>query len=147
MSLSRIGKYWILDDERQLVETDMMTWARWFETAERHVALTETQLFRISTVFLGFDQSFSERGPPILFETMVFERQPHLRRWFDGTLRESFEDLEQLRYSSWDDAELNHWIIVRRYLKLEAESGPQIRKIKSKKTEQEQEVNQPIEEN
>jgi hypothetical protein len=31
----------------------------------------------ISTVWIGIDHNFSEVGPPLIFETMVFNRTPH----------------------------------------------------------------------
>jgi hypothetical protein len=52
---------------------DFLIWAMEFETADRHVAVTITPYKeRLSTVFLGLDHSFSETGPPILFESMLF---------------------------------------------------------------------------
>lgn len=50
---------------------DLLEWARWFETAERHIGDTTIGDSRISTVFIGIDHSFGY-GPPLLFETMVF---------------------------------------------------------------------------
>jgi hypothetical protein len=52
---------------------DIRQWARWFAKAPRHVE--DTRLpngLRVSTVFLGLDHNFSGKGPPSLFETMVF---------------------------------------------------------------------------
>jgi hypothetical protein len=52
-------------------EPDVMRWARWFETADRHVARTELPNdVTVSTVFLGLDHSFGR--DPQLFETMIF---------------------------------------------------------------------------
>jgi len=47
---------------------------------------------RVSTVFLHMDHSFNG-GPPLLFETMVF-----------GGLH----DNHQVRYTSWEEAEIGH---------------------------------------
>ncbi len=47
----------------------------------------------ISSVFLGFDHSFCEGEPPILFETMIFGGE------FDGY---------QTRYTSYDDCVKGH---------------------------------------
>ena len=33
----------------------------------------------ISTVWLGLDHSFANRGTPVIFETMVFENRTHLK--------------------------------------------------------------------
>lgn len=79
------------------VKVDLMTWATWFEKAERHVAETgirdrlSTKPY-ISTVFLGLDHSFGD-GPPLLFETMIFGGE---------------HDQWQERCSTWDEAEAMH---------------------------------------
>ncbi len=85
------GRY-ILDAHGEPVRCDdLATWARWFETPRvRHVAedLDEgdpTKTIRVSTVFLALDHNFSGKGPPVLWETMVF----------GGAL-----DSEQRRYTS-----------------------------------------------
>ena len=86
------GKYILEGKTPKLVE-DVLEWARWYETADRHVA--ETVLpnsVRVSTVFLGLDHSFSD-GEPILFETMIFGGE---------------HDEYQERYSTWEEAEAGH---------------------------------------
>ncbi len=92
---------YILEGHTPVVVTDIRTWARWFETADRGVARTEKNGVTVSTVFLGLDHSFGS-GPPLLFETMVF----------GGKL-----DQEQERYSTWDEAEAGHKSMVRRAIK------------------------------
>jgi len=92
--------YYILDPERRVVPANLMTWARWFENANRRVDWTQvTSEVTVSTVFLGIDHRWSGKGPPILFETMIF----------GGPL-----DQYQWRYSSWDDAEAGHKAAVRK---------------------------------
>jgi hypothetical protein len=93
------GDKYILNGHRPISEPDLMKWARWFETADRHVARTMIGDVRVSTVFLGLDHSFDPKGPPLLFETMVF----------GGPL-----DGEQDRYSTWQEAEKGHAAIVKR---------------------------------
>lgn len=101
-------------DGHKAVPVDLMTWAEWFEKAERHVAKTNIgvpiwkyylgkllkikkwQPIYISTVFLGLDHSFGS-GPPLLFETMVF----------GGPL-----DQEMDRYTTWEEAEIGHKVMV-----------------------------------
>ena len=82
------------------IESDLMTWGKWFETADRHVAKFEDKDIFISTVFLGIDHSFGD-GPPVLFETMVF----------GGEL-----DEEMNRYTTWEDAEKGHEEMVKRVM-------------------------------
>jgi hypothetical protein len=92
--------YYILDADNHAVKVDMWTWAQWFETANRGVGYTEiTSEIRVSTVFLGFDHRFWGKGPPILFETLIF----------GGPL-----DGEGDRYSSHDDAETGHAMFVKK---------------------------------
>lgn len=69
-----INKY-ILVGQTPVPEPDTLTWARWYEKNDRHVAMTRVlDIAVVSTVFLGFDHNyFPWRGnPPLLFETMVF---------------------------------------------------------------------------
>lgn len=50
---------------------DLLRWARWIETADRHVGKDQIGDVKVSTVFLGLDHSFGN-GPPLLLETMIF---------------------------------------------------------------------------
>jgi hypothetical protein len=128
--MSRGGHY-ILDAEHRPRPASLEEWARWFGAADRHVASTETELFWISTVFLGNDHQFG-KGPPILFETMVFDRHSHLAPDRRGKMRPVRGDLDCWRYSSWDDAEAGHHAVVKRYLKKEADALAQLGKAKQR---------------
>jgi len=65
-------QHYILDEKgAPVAEPDLMTWARWFEKAERHVGNETIGDSEISTVFLGLDHAFGG-GAPVLWETMVF---------------------------------------------------------------------------
>ncbi len=78
---------------KEIVEcNDILKWGKWFQDADRHVAKTEKDDIRVSTVFLGIDHSFGE-GKPLLFETMIFGGK---------------HDEEQWRYSTWEEAEKGH---------------------------------------
>lgn len=81
------------DGHTPILTDDLMEWAQWFETAERHVNDTTIGDVRVSTVFLGLDHNFSGEGEPVLFETMIF----------GGPMTE-----EQMRYSTWEQAALGH---------------------------------------
>ncbi len=89
---------YILINKKPVAEPDLLAWAGWFETAERHVAKDQLGDVKVSTVFLGVDHSFGH-GPPLLFETMVF----------GGSL-----DQEMNRYSTWEQAEAGHREMLRR---------------------------------
>lgn len=83
---------YILNGKEPVIEPDLIKWSSWFETAERHVKLTEPeQGVKVSTVFLGLDHGFD--GEVFLFETMVFGGE------YDGYCE---------RYSTWDEAEKGH---------------------------------------
>jgi hypothetical protein len=89
-------RQYILVGHQPVICRDLLTWARWFETADRHVRLTEQGDVMVSTVFLGLDHSFSG-DEAILFETMVFAAD------HGGQME---------RYSTWDEAEAGHarWV-------------------------------------
>jgi hypothetical protein len=78
--------------------SDILQWENWFEKADRHVAKDTIGNVEVSTVFIGIDQAF-DAGPPLLFETMVF----------NGPL-----DQECERYSTWDEAEAGHKAMLER---------------------------------
>lgn len=96
---------------------DLLKWARWFEhPGRRRVAETFlTDGTWVSTIFLGIDHShlrfFGLRHPhvPILFETMVFPHPDAKRDEGRG------EDIDQDRYSTWDEAEKGHVEMVARW--------------------------------
>jgi hypothetical protein len=93
--------HYILDENHNVVKATLMEWAQFFERIEnRTVAWTQVNSeITVSTVFLGIDHRFSGKGPPILFETMVF-----------GGERDQYTT----RYCSWDDAETGHKVLVER---------------------------------
>ena len=69
----------------------------WVEPDDRRVARDVFGDVTVSTVFLRIDHSFSDEGPPILFETMIF-CGPH--------------DEKQWRYATWDEAVEGHQAAV-----------------------------------
>lgn len=82
----------------EAVEVDLMTWAKSFLSTDRHVGKTTIGDVDVSTVFIGGDHNWDD-GPPLLFETMVF----------GGPL-----DQEQERYTTWEEAETGHALMVER---------------------------------
>jgi len=83
---------------------DPLEWARWFEKADRRVALTELAHCRVSTVFLGVDHSWRAYGPPVLWETMAFASGD----WTDMEREGVFN-----RYTSLEAAKAGHEDAVR----------------------------------
>lgn len=78
---------------------------------------------RVSTVWLGNDHSYGWGGPPIIFETMCFERR---RSWLEPVTFEGVDGIERTmagrwtnrsvddffdRYSTWKQAQQGHWRI------------------------------------
>lgn len=86
---------------KEVIPCSLWEWAYYFENNKRHVADTYIRGIRISTIFLGLDHNFSDAGPPLLFETMVF--MP------DGY------DIGQWRYSTYEEAEEAHKQIVAQF--------------------------------
>jgi hypothetical protein len=90
-----------LDGHTPVPAEEVKTWSKWFDEADRRVAKTilEGGVF-VSTVFLGVDHSWGGFGPPILFETMVFDPgKPELEQCLEDYTR---------RYTTWEEAEAGH---------------------------------------
>lgn len=73
---------YILDDDGRPVPCpDTVQWGHWMERAKRDRITVVAQdrdegpdgvEVLVSTVFLGMDHNFSDKGPPVLWETLVF---------------------------------------------------------------------------
>ena len=64
---------YILDEnDNPILEPDLMKWANSVGKQNRFVAEDTIGDANISTMFLGLDHNYSQSGPPILWETMVF---------------------------------------------------------------------------
>jgi hypothetical protein len=98
-----LGLY-ILDEHGSPVPCSSSdAWALWREHARRDGSLwagrDDVGRFRISTVFLGLDHSFGVDGPPVLWETAIFDA--------------TSDDVEIVRrYTSRADAEAGHAVAV-----------------------------------
>ena len=89
---------YILNGHEVVKCSDLMQWAKWFESADRIVAKDTVGDSDISTVFLGLDHQFGD-GPLLLFETLVF----------GGNLSNEMD-----RYSTWDEAVSGHNTMIER---------------------------------
>lgn len=97
-----MSRYYVLNDRLPIPCANLKAWSEQFERIDRRtVAKTVVGGTLVSTVFLGIDHNFSETGPPVLFETMVFG---------DGETCD--DDLGQWRYCTWDEAEEGHRAVV-----------------------------------
>lgn len=88
---------------------DIITWGRWFESSERIVRQEWIGNIWVSTVFLGLDHNFSDRGPPVLWETMCFSN----RKAFNQ------DNCMDRCAGSWEQAEAMHEEIVRKACEIE----------------------------
>jgi hypothetical protein len=98
------GTYVLNDKHEAVFEEDAAKWSGWMETERNRRRVGETYIgdTRVSTAFLGLDHAFGG-GVPMLFETMVFEKNISL---------ESFME----RCSTWDEAGVQHVITCIRVL-------------------------------
>jgi hypothetical protein len=86
--------HYLLTKDRQVVAcADLQEWAIAWGTASNQIARTVLGTAVVSTVFLGLDHSFTG-GPPVLFETMIFDK---------GRPR-----AYQVRYCTIEEAESGH---------------------------------------
>jgi hypothetical protein len=90
-------------------------WGQFMEGDKRLVARTGNDTKWVSTVFLGLDHHFLWGGPPLVFETMAFINEGRTIKLGDSEMPVA-EPLDQARYSSWDDAEIGHQALVRKWL-------------------------------
>lgn len=100
---------WYILEGKTPVPTDVITAGKWMqdEGEKRRVDYTNIgDEVEVSTVFLGIDHRWDDKGPPLLFETLVF----------GGRL-----DGEMNRYATWDEAERGHVDMVRQVVDAEGE--------------------------
>lgn len=90
--LPKCLRFYVLDDEHQ--PHRVTTYEDWFN-GRNHVKVSRDTIgvVDISTVFLGMDHSYGDRGPAVLFETMIF-----------GGAHDGW----QRRCSTWDEATILH---------------------------------------
>ena len=97
------GKYVLNSRKEPVVCDDLDLWAATFKDNQIVKQETVTELGGlwspfthpwVSTVFLGLDHNFSDKGPPIVFETMIF-----------GGV---YNQKSQWRYATWEEAMKGH---------------------------------------
>ena len=95
-------RFYILDKDKNVIGTnDVNKWGEFFESAGRILAQDEIGDHLVSTVFIGIDHNFSDSGPPIVFETMVFKRDK-------SNLGSLGKDVYQSRCATWAEAVAMH---------------------------------------
>ncbi len=108
---------YILNGHEPVACPDLVEWARWMKANKYQprslnsegmdpCRVGSTRILDkggeavwVSTVFLGIDHAFTDKVPPILFETLVF----------GGDLGGEIE-----RYATWEEAEAGHNAMVAR---------------------------------
>lgn len=91
---------------------DVILWARLFEDMEyRRVAMDWVGELWVSTVWLGLDHNMWLEGPPLIFETMIFEDNKKYMP-LDGKHFTRMNGIDQLRYSTLEQAENGHREVV-----------------------------------
>lgn len=71
----RNDKYILDANGKPVPEPNLLKWGRWFQERDKARKVARTDIAEgvfVSTIFLGLDHNWSEDGPPILWETMVF---------------------------------------------------------------------------
>jgi len=94
--------YYVLRNRTPVPVHNPLEWARAFETGDRRVALDvieqpDADPVTVSTVFIGVDHNWSPKGPPLVFESLVF----------GGPL-----EGHMYRYSTWEKAAAGHKILT-----------------------------------
>jgi hypothetical protein len=102
--------YYMEIDGKVVSTPDVKTWALWNDTNDRRVARDEIGPYVVSTVFLGLDHSFGGEGPPVLYETMVFGRDPYMNR--------DFLERDMARYHTREEALAGHQQMVDRWTQM-----------------------------
>jgi hypothetical protein len=78
------NKYILNEQGVPVVEPDLFKWGKWFQDSfdQRRVKQEMVGDLKVSTVFLGLDHSRG-KGPPALWETMVFAKGSSMHLDFD----------------------------------------------------------------
>lgn len=82
---------------------ELMEWAAIFERRSNEnedewvIGRTEVEGAEVSTVWMGIDHNFSDDGPPLIFETMVFGDSEYAEyQWRYSTEEEAREGHERV---------------------------------------------------
>ena len=91
-----IGKRYILLNKQPHLEENLDIWRQWIGNPNhRNVKQYKKHGLHVSTIFLGLDRNSSNMGPPILFETMLFDDKSGVEKG-------------QWRFATWDKAVAHH---------------------------------------
>lgn len=99
--MNNYGKKYFLNPDHTYRECSLMEWGNQLETIDVHVAEDEINDCWVSTVWVGLDHKMQNwfGGPPLVFETMVFDKTGN--------------DNYCKRYSTWEEAEEGHQLAIK----------------------------------
>lgn len=109
------GQYILDADGSPQPAPNLLAWGIWMQTGNRRVAEDDCDGWRVSTVFLGLDNSFSPGAAPVLFETMVFG--------------EDCEGGDCLRYTTRNLALAGHCAIVQALQANQNQAGAEVKQL------------------
>lgn len=92
--------HYVLRGKEVVPIKDVIEWARSFERSKRIIQQDDLKYVQVSTVFLGLDYNWSDEGPPLVFESMVFPGEREVQR-----------------YATWDEAYDGHQELVKKWSK------------------------------
>jgi len=95
--------YYDMNDHSLKGDDSVKIWSLQYKSDKsRVVGQQHTWLgFYVSTVWLGIDHNYLDKGPPLIYETMVFFK--------------SWTDLDCERYSTREEAKVGHEIMVKKW--------------------------------
>src|SRR5262245_47620101 len=113
------NRHYILKNKIPVEAKNLEEWAEWFgkpDENDRIVKQEHVGPYWISTVFLSLDHNWSRKGPPVLWETMVFKANPNAGKTiqFGGIAMKEVERIEEVDFpmtrcsGSWEQAEAMH---------------------------------------
>jgi len=111
----------VLTEDGEVQPCDFMTWAYWLEAdqgGQRQRIVAQEDLphgYRISTIFIGLNHSYF-KGPPLWFETMVFEPPTNVPSPITGKIYKLGPEVFQDRYTTLEEARSGHEIIKAKWL-------------------------------
>ena len=87
-----MSDYYTLNGKQVVPAANVHDWSKMFGSRNRIVAKEYVGDMHVSTVFLGLDHRYGGEGPPLVFETMIFN---------------GIEEYQE-RCSTWAEAEIIH---------------------------------------
>ena len=115
-----MNRYILVDKEPVIVE-DLFEWAKWYETADRSLALASVKQVQVSTAFLALP-AINWDPRILLFETMLFQQSNDKRIGVYEPTEHTEHIATRVQYETYDEAIEGHHFIVNE-LQLVADQG------------------------